>query len=266
MRLFSGIFALWLLSAYSQAETICTNADYSGAFAFSSIGTLVTLPPEASILLGTLSQSGRFLPDGKGNLFIETNANYNGILRNGDIPATYSVRPDCHVDFDLILPVPITNPSKFVGILSDGNRRMSLLLTEPGGSVIKGDHVKQFVQFCGEADFSGSYAIDLHGTTNVPRNLAGRFQRVGRLEADGNGHFTASTVASYNGVIAPEEIQGTYTVNSRCYVTLKYTAPPAAGSEVILINGAIGGHGEIVQVMILNDGWGVAGSLFRQND
>jgi hypothetical protein len=47
-------------------------------------------------------------------------------------------------------------------------------------------------------------------------------------------------------------------------VTLTYTAPAAAESEVIRINGAIGGHGEIVQVMVLNDGWGVAGSLLRQ--
>jgi hypothetical protein len=246
------------------AERTCSDSDYSGTYAFSSIGTLVVLPPEGRALLGTLSQAGRFLPDGKGGLFIETNASYNGIVINGDIPATYKVTPDCFINFDLVLPFPLSLPSKFVGVLSQNNRQMALLLTEPSGTVIKGDHYKQDMKFCGLPDFAGSYSIELHGTTNVPRNLAGRFQRIGRLIADGNGGFTAESIANYNGRIVPENVRGKYSVSAKCYVTLTYTAPAAAESEVIRINGAIGGHGEIVQVMVLNDGWGVAGSLLRQ--
>jgi hypothetical protein len=269
LRIIAGIFTLWLATgsySASQAATRCTDADYSGAYAFSSVGTLLVLPPEGKALLGTLAQAGRFLPDGKGNLFIETNASYNGIVINGDIPATYSVTPDCFINFDLVLPFPLSVPSKFVGILSQDNRQMALLLTEPSGTVVKGNHVKQDVRYCGVGDFSGSYSIDLHGTTNSPANLAGRFQRMGRLLSDGTGKFTASTVANYNGAIVPEDIKGTYTVNSKCYVTLRYTAPAAAGSEAIVINGAMGGHGEIVQMMLLTNGWGVAGSLYRQQD
>ncbi|MSV30009.1 MAG: hypothetical protein EXQ52_14875, partial [Bryobacterales bacterium] len=237
MRISAGIIALCTtLGSYSgsQAATRCTDSDYSGAYAFSSIGTLVELPPEGRALLGTLLQAGRFLPDGKGGLFIETNASYNGIVINGDIPATYKVTPDCFINFDLVLPFPLSIPSKFVGVLSQNNRQMALLLTEPSGTVVKGDHYKQDLRFCGLKDFAGGYSVELHGTTNVPRNLAGRFQRIGRLVADGDGSFTATTIANYNGRVTPENITGTYTVSSKCYVTLNYTAPAAAGSEVIL--------------------------------
>lgn len=249
---------------YAHAAKTCTNADYSGIYAFSSVGFLLQLPPEGAALLGTISQSGRFLPDGKGSLFIETNASYNGIVLKGDIPATYSVTPDCIVNFDLVLPFPLSAPSKFQGVLSSDNRQMSLLLTEPSGTVIRGLHVKQDLRFCTTPDFSGSYSIDLYGTTNSPKNLAGRFQRIGRIDADGEGHFKASTTANYNGRVVKEDFTGDYSVNARCYVTLKYIAPAAAGSENIVINGAIGGHGEVVQMMILTDGWGVGGSLLRQ--
>ncbi len=132
--------------------------------------------------------------------------------------------------------------------------------------MIKGDHVKQDLTFCCLPDFAGGYSAEFHGTTNSPKDLAGRFQRIGRLVADGNGRFTASTVASYNGRVIPENISGTYCVSSKRHVTLRYAAPAAASSEAILINGVIGGHGEIVQMMILNDGWGVAGSLLRQQN
>lgn len=249
---------------YSNAAKTCTTADYSGTYAFSSVGFLLQLPPEGAALLGTIAQSGRFLPDGKGTLFIETNASYNGLVLKGDIPATYSVTPDCIVNFDLVLPFPLSAPSKFQGVLSTDNRQMSLLLTEPSGTVIRGLHIKQDLRFCSMADFNGSYSIDLYGTTNSPKNLAGRFQRIGRIDTDGDGGFKASTIANYNGKVVKEDVTGTYSVNARCYVTLKYTAPAAAGSENFVINGAIGGHGEVVQMMILTDGWGVGGSLLRQ--
>ena len=267
MGKFIGSVLLTLVGwASAHAATGCTNADYHGAYAFSSVGYLLTLPPEGQALVGTFSQAGRFLPDGQGNVFIETNASYNGIVLNGDIPATYQVSPDCVISFDLVLPFPLSLPSKFVGVLAEGNRRMALLLTEPAGTVVKGDHVKQDLRFCGVSDFAGSYSVDLRGTTNTPKNLAGRFQRLGQFVSDGNGSFKAKTVANYNGKVVPEEFSGTYSVSSKCYVTLKYTAPAAAGSEAIVINGALGGHGEMVQPMILTPGWGVAGTLQRQQD
>ncbi|HVV74082.1 MAG TPA: hypothetical protein VHI52_21690, partial [Verrucomicrobiae bacterium] len=73
-----------------SAAVSCTDADYNGHYAFSSVGSLLVLPPEGALLLGTISQSGRFNPDGKGKVPIETLAIYNGIPTNGYTPgATY---------------------------------------------------------------------------------------------------------------------------------------------------------------------------------
>ena len=253
------------MATSGQAGVTCSDAEYKGAYAFSATGTLLQLPPEGKALLGAFSQSGRFLPDGHGKLFIETNASYNGIVINGDHPATYRVTPDCLIHFDLTLPFPLSVPSKFVGVLGENGKYMSLLLTEPTGTVIKGNHVRQDVTFCGPADFNGGYSIDLRGSTNVPAALAGRFQQIGRIFADGNGGFTGTSTANFNGRPVRDQISGTYQVSSKCYVTLRYKTA-TTGTESIVIQGAIGGHGEVVQVMILNDGWGVAGSLIRQQE
>jgi hypothetical protein len=257
------------LQANLSAAVSCTDADYNGHYAFSSVGSLLVLPPEGALLLGTISQSGRFNPDGKGKVPIETLAIYNGIPTNGYTPgATYQVRPDCTIHFNLTLPVPIPYPSEFEGMLSKGGREMVLMLTVPTGTEIIGQHIKQELNFCGASDFKGAYQLDLTGTVSGggfyarKPELAGQYRQLGRLVSDGAGKFTASAFTNYNGRIVPETFSGTYTVNSECFATLTYTSESA--NQKLVIYGAIGGHGEILMVTVPSAGWGVSGVLRAQ--
>src|SRR5436309_3067266 len=119
MRFIAGLLTLLCLGCCGSAlaGNSCTVADYNGRFAFSSVGSLLVLPPEGAFLLGTLAQSGAFNPDGRGNVFIETNASYNGIILNGNSPATYTVTPDCVLTFSIVLPLPLQVPATFTGVL-----------------------------------------------------------------------------------------------------------------------------------------------------
>jgi hypothetical protein len=252
-----------------SAAVTCTDADYNGHYAFSSVGSLLVLPPEGALLLGTISQSGRFNPDGHGKVPIETYAIYNGIPTNGFTPgATYSVAPNCVISFNLTLPVPIPYPSQFEGTLSKDGREMVLMLTVPTGTEIIGQHIKQELSFCGPADFKGAYQIDLTGTVTgtgfyaQPAQIAGQFRQLGRMVSDGDGNFSASVFTNYAGKITPETFAGTYSITSECFVSLKYRSVSA--NAPLTIYGAIGGHGEIVMVTIPSPGWGVSGTLRAQ--
>ena len=264
-----GILAAISFAARLSAAITCTDADYNGHYAFSSVGTLLDLPPEGAPLLGTISQSGRFNPDGHGKVPIETLASYNGIPTNGYTPgATYSVSPDCVILFDLTLPVPIPYPSKFEGTLSKDGKQMVLMLTVPSGTEIIGQHIKQEIDFCGLGDFKGAYQIDLSGTiagtgfAARPADVAGQFRQLGRLVSDGVGNFTASAYTNYNGRILKESFSGTYKMSSECFVTLTYQSD-SAGQKLTLY-GAVGGKGEIVMVTNPTVGWGVSGTLRAQ--
>ena len=265
----AGLLIALGFEARLSAAITCTDADYNGHYAFSSVGTLLDLPPEGAPLLGTISQSGRFNPNGHGKVPIETLASYNGIPTNGYTPgATYSVSPDCVILFDLTLPVPIPYPSKFEGTLSKDGKQMVLMLTIPSGTEIVGQHIKQEIDFCGVGDFRGAYQIDLTGTITGtgfaarPANVAGQYRQLGRLVSDGLGNFTASAYTNYNGRILNESFSGTYKISSECFVNLTYQS--ASAGQKLTINGAVGGHGEIVMVTVPTVGWGVSGTLRAQ--
>jgi len=262
------LFAQGVPARLSAAIT-CTNADYNGHYAFSSVGSLLVLPPQGALLLGTISQSGRFNPDGNGNSPIETYAIYNGIPTNGYTPgATYSVAPNCVITFNLTLPVPIPYPSQFEGTLSKDGKEMVLMLTVPTGTEIIGQHIKQEIDFCGVGDFKGAYQVDLTGTVSgtgfyaQPAQIAGQYRQLGRLVSDGDGNFSASVYTNYAGRIVPETFSGTYTITSECFLTLTYTSVSAGAT--LTLYGAVGGKGEIVMVTVPSPGWGVSGTLRAQ--
>ena len=241
------------------AERVCSLSDYRGTYAFHASGFIVNLPPEAASLIGPFAQAGTFTADGQGNVVIESVPSYNGFVFPSADSGTYTVTPDCEVKFDVILPL-VEVPSTFLGVLSSGNRQYNLTVVDPPGTVIVGHHSKQDLRFCGLADFSGAYQIDLTGSRVAPLTQAGPFHRSGRLVSDGQGGFTASTVANYAGVIVPEDIEGTYTVSARCAVEFHYSFE----GEDFSIIGSLAGHGEGVEAMVPLPGWVVAGSLRAQ--
>jgi hypothetical protein len=243
-----------------RAEIKCSTGDYRGTYAFFTTGAFVQLPPQAAILLGPFAQAGTFTSDGQGNITIESTASYNGIIQPANVVATYTLTPDCLLTVSGVLPDPLSVPFTFVGVLSSSNRQLNLMITNPPGTVVIGEHWKQDSRFCGLDDFSGAYQIDLGGSVAAPALRAGRFQRIGRLVADGDGHFTAATVANYAGQVVEEDFQGTYSVNAKCVVSLSYTL----SGEKTTIAGPLAGHGEQGTMMVTSPGWAVSGIIRAQ--
>lgn len=210
--------------------------------------------------MGPFAQAGTFTTDGQGNITIESTASYNGIVLPADVPATYTVSPDCILSVSLDLPEPLSVPSTFTGVLSSANRQLNLMITDPPGTVVIGEHSKQDLSFCGTDDFFGAYQVDLGGSISAPQSPAGSFRRIGRLVSDGNGHFSANTIANYAGRLVPERFDGTYTLNARCVLTLNYSY----GGQQVSLEGALAGHGEVFYVVATTQGWAVAGPLRAQ--
>ena len=244
----------------------CSTADYNGVYAFRTIGSFVRLPPAAALLQGPFSQAGTFAADGKGNLAVTSTSSYNGNVLPANDEAQYTVSPDCTLKIYLTLPLPLAVSATFETVLSGNNRENTVMVTDPPGTVVVGRHRKLDLKFCSVADLQGSYSIDLTGQVAASaRNVAaGPFQRVGRLLADGNGGFTATTFANYNGNTVEEDISGTYSLNSGCALSLKYTTGADTGTVQNTLVGALGGRGEIVMLMVATHGWSVSGTLRSQ--
>lgn len=241
------------------AEIICSPNDYRGTYAFYARGFFVDLPPEAAALAGPFAQAGTFTSDGLGNLIIESTPSFNGIIFPSAEPATYEINSDCTLTVDVVLPI-VEVSSRFFGVLSSGNRQMNLTVVDPPGTVIAGQHSKQDLRFCGLEDFSGAYQVDLTGWRVPPLDLPGPYHLSGRLVSNGEGRFTAETVANYAGNVTPEDLEGTYTMSARCTLELRY----GIAGEQFLITGYMAGHGENVAALVTVPGWAVAGSLRRQ--
>jgi len=254
--------ALLAATCSAQGAITCTTADYKGTFAFLTIGGFLHLPPQAAILQGTFAQAGTFTSDGSGNMVITSTAAYNGNVLPANDPATYVMSPDCTMRIDLTLPLPLAVDATFYSVLSAANRENIVMVTNPPGTVVAGRHAKLDLKFCSVGDFTGSYAIDWSGTvTPAAKGVTpGQFQRVGRIESDGNGKFTAKSVGNYDGNSLPEDFAGTYNVNAGCALSLTYNYKGVDYSVV----GSLGGHGDIAMVMVATNGWSVSGTLRAQ--
>ena len=263
MNRISMVCAVLLAAAFgAQGAVTCTTADYKGTFAFLTIGGFLHLPPQAAPLQGTFAQAGTFTSDGAGNMVITSTASYNGNVLPANDPATYTMSSDCTMQIDLTLPLPLAVDATFYSVLSAANRENIVTVINPPGTVVAGRHAKLDLKFCSVSDFTGSYAIDLSGTvTPAAKGVApGQFQRVGRLEADGNGKFTAKGIGNYDGNSIREEFAGTYNVNSACALSISYNYKGVDYSIV----GNLGGHGDIAMVMVATNGWSVSGTLRAQ--
>jgi hypothetical protein len=245
-----------------RADTTCSNADYRGVYTYFSDGAFQDLPPQAAVLAGPFAQAGILVPDGQGNVTLEANASYNGNIAPLFTEATYSVTPDCLISFTVPLPPPLVGVvTKFYGVLADHARQTALMLTDPPVGVLPAQQYKQDIRFCGLGDFSGSWQIDMGGSIVAPKERAGLFHRIGRLTTDGNGNFSAVSIADYNNKFTNENFSGTYTVNSKCFVSLQYKS---GSGEDLTIVGPLAGRGEAALVMVASPGWAVKGWLRQQ--
>jgi hypothetical protein len=87
----------------------------------------------------------------------------------------------------------------------------------------------QSTKSCTSRDFIGTFGF--FGTGNVVQSSGptpvGPFARVGTFSADGNGNLRFNSTANFNGLVAPFDFLGNYTMNSDCTfsATLHLTFP-----------------------------------------
>jgi len=165
-----------------HAKNWCTNADLVGSYGLFATGAIVL--PDKTPITGPFARVGRTTFDGNGNLSNLTVASYNGNIFNEPYSGTYTVNSDCTVTFIANLSAPVNAPVTLSGVLSDNNNEVRFMLTNPPGTTIAGVIRKQGVKWCGAADFSGDYQMELSGPVLPPSPLAGGFERVGKLNSD----------------------------------------------------------------------------------
>lgn len=76
---------------------------------------------------------------------------------------------------------------------------------------------------CTNASLQGIYGFVARGTTlagsPLPSALQGPFASGGASVFDGQGHFVLTSISSFNGIIQPVTVKGTYQVNGDCSYT-----------------------------------------------
>jgi hypothetical protein len=99
---------------------------------------------------------------------------------------------------------------------------------------------------CTDRSLRGEYGFTAQGVvtaaSGLPAPLPGPFASAGQATFDGEGHFTLTATASFNGLIQPAATSGTYRVNPDCtYTSIAdngatfYSAIVDGGDEIAII-------------------------------
>ena len=126
---FATAFVVGILpGAQADEHRACSNASLRGSFGFTSVGTLVALPPP---LAGPFAEIGRQTFDGRGNTEGTATLSANGNINRVTVQGTYEVNPDCTGSMTfLILPFGTTATADFV--LDDDGSELRALITTAG--------------------------------------------------------------------------------------------------------------------------------------
>ena len=264
----TGFALVWALSALVlSCSTLfaidhCGNEDFQGTYGILGSGS-VTVPGYP--ITGPFGRAGRVEADGKGNVAFSTTASYNGFIFDEPIAGTYQVFPDCRIEFKLPPFAPVGLPATFEGVVADNKREVQFMIVEPLGQTIHATIRRQGQQHCSAQNLSGGYALDLSGTFDLVAGqtaLPLQFVRTGQWVADGRGLFTARTFVNYNGFqIMPEDIAGTYAVETNCVVTLQYQD---ASGQAHQWKGALTDNGKGAYLIVNEPGSAIIGTLKQQ--
>ena len=245
-----------------HAKNWCGNSDLVGEFGLFAEGSIIL--PDNTPITGPFGRIGIAVFDGNGNFSVTADSSYNGLIFKEPYSGTYTVKTNCTATVVAKLPPPINAPVTLTGVLSDDTNQMSFLLNDPPGSTITGFIRKMQVKWCGTSDVSGDYSFDLHGSYVAPSTTPGGFKRSGKLTADGVGNFSATTLASYNGLIAAENISGTITVSPNCSVTINYSLTTATATVKVSFRGTIVDKGKRVLLIVTDPGAAIVGEMRTQ--
>jgi hypothetical protein len=291
-----GRVTLFVLLSVAVAQNVhaapgCSNRDFNGEYGTIARGTLFMLPPVFAPLVGPAIRVARTTADGNGHVFEAGYISYNGNIIHDSFSGTYTVGPDCTMVINWLEALPIivngvvvqfspSVPIQFFGALavdgSDASVGITSVLAGPPGGIIRvhmhrqnkdGGSDNDHSLACSARNLSGGYQLDMYGdvidTSRYPWPPSSpilSFMREGRLSFDGKGEFTGDTSANYGGLsIVHETLNGTYSIDSSCNVTMLSTS-----GAPYTWRGAITEGGEGAVLLVTSpDGAVIGGTLHR---
>ena len=122
---------------------------------------------------------------------------------------------------------------------------------------------------CATSDYNGTYAFNANGAlVTLPpaaAPLLGTFAQAGTFTSDGQGNVTIQAMASYNGLILPAGIPGTYTITPDCTVTFSVTLPPPLSAPATFTGILSGDNRQMVLTITSPPGTVVIGEHYKQD-
>ena len=128
-----------LVGALKKMKESCTAADLKGTYALSLSGLVVPGSP----ISGPFGRIGQVVADGAGSISATTIASYTGAVLRENFDGIFTVSSNCHVTLLTQLPPPVGLPIKIEGKISADGSEVTLMNTDPPGSVIQGSLKKQ---------------------------------------------------------------------------------------------------------------------------
>jgi len=110
-------------------------------------------------------------------------------------------------------------------------------------------------QSCTNASLAGTYGYTLNGWV-LSSNGYLPFADSGSITPDGNGNFSGSSTFSLNGQPQSRTFSGTYTLNSDCRGTAKFSDNL---SETINLSLLVAGNGQEIQLIQTDSGTDISG-------
>jgi hypothetical protein len=142
---FATVFVLGTVpTAQARDHNECSNATLSGSFGFTSIGTLLNLPPP---LAGPFAEVGRQTFDGRGSTDATATASPNGNVTKLILQGTYAVDADCTDSMTLAIVDPfVGTPFKADFVIDDDGTELRVIVYTAPGSVESRIYKKQFTR------------------------------------------------------------------------------------------------------------------------
>jgi hypothetical protein len=196
---------LLVFGASAHAADVCSPKDTFGPYGFQLAGTTTISGPEIPIAV-----VGRVVLDGAGKISGGySSVNFNGLFLGNPVTGTYDIKTDCSVT--LSLQDTSGAFQQFSGKMQPGGERIDFSQSDPGTSA-RGV-MERTRDDCDATSFRGRYNFAIKALNAV-------------ADADGGGGLNLARDA--------QKTNGTYSVDSDCFVQLDLAIPDTATNLVKL--------------------------------
>lgn len=216
----------------AQAADVCNPNDLHGAYGFQLAGSTTIGGPEKPIAV-----IGRIVFGDGGSVSGVSSVNFNGLFLGNPVTGKYEAKSDCSMT--LSLQDDSGAYQQFRGKMRTGADRVDVQQTDAGTG--ERGVLARTPESCNSGIFQGTYNFQLSGSS-TPFNAGTPTAMDGSAsaEADGNGSLRITR--------ADVKTNGTYAVDSDCFVQLDI-ALPVAESPLVKLRGILVGGGKEVLLL-----------------